>query len=690
MQSNPRSPAAALLLLALLGCAKAPEAFDEVARRLGAEDFGGSATPHAPMLAIGNTAREVIASPERQRLAEVQSAMFGDDGLARMEFAVAGVPPSAAFELEVHGSDAPEPLEPRARALIAGAGRFVRLERGWRLEPIAPGRTRLAIEHRAVAETVTEELVNRQVVARLYARMPIPAHLVSRPFDAPPGATAELAYGILDVAEGAATPDPVALRATLRCGSDTKVLLDTRIDPRQERPQWLVRRAALPAAGASCTVELTQADDAGRPSPFVAWGALRILAPLAQRPLQIVLISLDTLRADHLSGYGYPRATSPEIDRRLIGEGVRFADASTTIGSTGIAHLSLFTGLFPRQQRTPGRLRPADPTTTLTERLRRAGFATGAFTEDGLVAGAFGFRNGFDLFREYHVVSDARGTRVFDDAVTFLRDNQRTRFFLWLHTYKVHDPWEYAETTRTRFADGAGWADGTLDQRVPASHRPLMDDYDRTIVEADAMVARLLDEIDRLGMRERTLVVLLADHGEAFGEHGIFGHGDGPYQEELHIPLVLRGPGVGRGVRHTPVSITDVASTILDLAGDHEPRLGSGRSLASLVRTDATPEMATAAAHPMFFTWLHTDADGVRQGTVKLIRDGASCREYDLAADPLEQDPRAVSCDGSALAQEIARYRHREAGAPAGDTSADDASVPAKVERSLRALGYVE
>ena len=226
----------------------------------------------------------------------------------------------------MQGVDDEVPIAPAARALLAGGGRFARLDRGWRLEPLDGGRARLTVERAAVLDAFPEEKKHRQVLVRVQARRPLPSRLASRPFDVPPRATIELAYGTLGAPPGE-VPPPVELRATLDCGGRTTPLLATTVAPGATEARWRTHRAELPRSDVPCSLELVQADAAGKASPFVVWGAARISVP-ADDDLQIVLISLDTLRADHVSGYGYPRRTTPEIDRRLIEQGVRFADAS--------------------------------------------------------------------------------------------------------------------------------------------------------------------------------------------------------------------------------------------------------------------------------------------------------------------------------------------------------------------------
>ncbi|MDG2304308.1 MAG: sulfatase [Candidatus Binatia bacterium] len=684
---------ASLGLLITTACSRGPVGPEGVTQRLRAEDFGQPVAEHAPMLAIGRTAREVIAVPERRQIAEVQGALF-EDGIAQMQVELEPVPQGATVELEVMAIGLPVLMEPVVRDGVAEHGRYVRLERGWDLERADAGPARLTVEAGAVRLAVPEEQATKQVVARLFARSPIPAFLSSQPFQPPQPGAIEIPYGVLGAGE-AMSVGGVQMSAILRCGDRVERLLQAKVAPGNEAPGWHVHTVELPRLEGPCKLELEQADSDGTPSAYVVWGTPQIVAETDERDLRIVMISLDTLRADHMSGYGYPRDTTPEIDRRLIQRGVRFEDAMTTIASTGIAHLSLFTGLYPRDQRKSGRLAARDASVTLAERLQSAEYATAAFTEDGLLAGPFGFWYGFDLFREYHVVSDARGINVFDDGIEYVRANRDRRFFLFLHTYKVHDPFEFDEATRTRFSSGADWVDGTLDPRVPKAQRSVVDAYDRTIVEADRIVAGFLDELDRLDLAGRTLVVLLSDHGEAFGEHQVRGHGLGVGQEQLRIPLVFRGPGVAEGhVRRVPVSIADVASTILDIAGLAHDGLGGSRSLASLIveRSEAEPEAEPPRERPLFFTRLLSDADGARLGSTKLLKTKDSCTQWNLETDPLENRPMLVECDAVGLAGEIVAYRDAATSRHARDREGleESFSIPPDTEDSLRALGYVE
>src|SRR5712692_8517641 len=179
------------------------------------------------------------------------------------------------------------------------------------------------------------------------------------------------------------------------------------------------------------------------------------------------------------------RPTSPAIDARLIAQGTSFDDVSTTFPLTNVAHLSLFTGLYPESE--PGRVGVAteSPVLMLAEIFRDAGFDTAAFTEDALLAGVFGFWHGFDRFTERPFVGAARGRDTFRDGAAFLRIDGRRPFFLFLHTYKVHSPYEFGPASAPLFSDPAAWTQPGMDGEVPVEHRAKVDAYDRAIREAD-------------------------------------------------------------------------------------------------------------------------------------------------------------------------------------------------------------
>ncbi|MBM4243507.1 MAG: sulfatase [Deltaproteobacteria bacterium] len=662
-----------------------------VARRLTAQDFGlvPVAPPHRPVVKIGDEARTVALGPLVLDVATVRGVAL-DGGRARRDIEVpeaARALPDDAFRVEAQLVPITGEVAPEVFDFLATETFHAPVETRWTLSRDASGAGDAVLEVAPIA--TSEGRLNLDVRALL----PQPASVTSAAFDVPSGASLGLGYGLT-----AGSAGPARLRAALLCEGVETRLVDETLTPGELA--WHDATRDLPP-GRGCRLRLETTTPEGGAVRSAAWAEPMLFAPQPPRahPIaeNVILISLDTLRADHVSGYGYPRPTSPSIDARLIAGGTTFTDVSTTFPRTDVAHLSLFTSLYPAAQPEAGRLRADTTALLLTESLRDAGLVTAGFTEDAMIAGAFGFWFGFDRFVERAYAERERGHRTFEDGITFLRTNADHRFFLFLHTYKTHKPYVAAERY-AGFAPASDWQTLPLDPRVTPAERPPMDAYDRTIREADDLVASLLAELDRLGVAGRTLVVLLSDHGEAFGEHGAVDHGYAGHQEQLRIPLVLRGPGIPAGLRvDAPSSIVDVAPTVVALAGAAPLAAAQGTSLAAAFTGHDLPRH-----RPLFFSWLAKGAQGVRHGAWKYLRADHGHELFDLASDPGEDRPRlrrrpARAADAALLAS------HRDASArlrallddrtgggngptpPAGAT----APVDARTHESLRALGYV-
>ena len=404
----------------------------------------------------------------------------------------------------------------------------------------------------------------------------------------------------------------------------------------------------------------------------------------------LILISLDTLRASSVSGLGYARKTTPKIDVAFVEEGTTFSEALSTFPQTDVSHLSIFTGLFPAAQPERGRVRPRDRLVLVAELLQSAGLETAAFTENALVSGALGFWFGFDRFTERHFEHADRGRPTMEDGIRYACEQRERRFFLFLHTYKTHDPYvpapAYEELFASPIPDGEFPAPG-----VPQKHRQLVDRYDRTIREADDLVGELLEALASCGLDDKTVLVLTSDHGEAFGEHGIAGHGFTPHQEALHVPLFLRGPGIPGGQRiDAPVSIADLTPTILQLLGLPPTDQSQGRSLVDAIEGRPLPEN-----RPLFYSWLRPQAAGVRLGPAKFNRTDRGIERFDLASDPMERnpidDPSVTSAGLEVLeAHEEASASLREDLGPARtESDSSPRAIDEDLERSLKALGYL-
>jgi arylsulfatase A-like enzyme len=420
-------------------------------------------------------------------------------------------------------------------------------------------------------------------------------------------------------------------------------------------------------------------------------------------PRHLVLISLDTLRADHLGLHGYRRDTSAALDRWSRGALV-FEHAIAPSNATVASHHALL------QSRAAGRaLRGRDTAPTLAEWLREQGFRTAAFTGGGTLSRAAGFARGFDVWDEDNPAL-AQGL---PKALRFLDEVAQgdARSFLFLHCFDVHLPYDPPAPFDRRFAsaDYRGKVSGpaTLPllrgvRRIfeqahrasppeldAADRAAVVDLYDGEIANMDSLLAQLLHRLDAPDLRERALVVILSDHGEEFWEHGSVLHAHTLYQELLHVPLVIRAPAEAGAPQRIAqrVSLLDVVPTALELLGVPAPPGLEGRSLRPLLASAAAPR-------PVFAEGFAFDArlQAVLAGDWKAIRDLGSGKLalYDLRADPGET--RDVAAEH---AEEVARMRSLlnaalgAAPAPQSPMPLPERVEPATEER-LRALGYID
>jgi arylsulfatase len=435
----------------------------------------------------------------------------------------------------------------------------------------------------------------------------------------------------------------------------------------------------------------------------------------------VILVSIDSLRPDHLGCYGYDRPTSPWIDT-LARDGVLVEHAISTTSWTLPAHAALFTGLVDDLHKVThqGRsLSPALP--TLATRLSEAGFATGAVVSGPLLLPRFGLDQGFDDYlncmsylddafqgrdqADLHAASheDRTGPCVVRRSGEWLRAHRAGPAFLFLHFWDVH--YDYApppELVRRFDPDYAGGLDASdfannpalSPEMAPRDLRHLVALYDGEIADTDARLGEILALVEELGLRDRTLVVVTSDHGDAFFEHGAKGHQNDLHGEVLRIPLLLRGPGVPRGVRvRGPAQITDVTPTVLDLLGlplGGLEGVGAGRSLVPALRD---PE---ALADREVYALLRVSdrhAASLEGRSRKVIWDRLDGRflAYDLQRDPAESAPLDPSAEPSEQARRLAAHvralqaRARTLPAP-GTLPLPDAAT---LER-LRRLGYAE
>jgi arylsulfatase A-like enzyme len=297
----------------------------------------------------------------------------------------------------------------------------------------------------------------------------------------------------------------------------------------------------------------------------------------------VILISLDTLRSDHLNCYGYDRDTSPNIDL-LARDGVRFAETRAPSPWTLPTHLSMMTALNTINHGvfSPDfRLDPATP--TLAELLKAKGFRNAAFTGGGYVSGFYGFSKGFDSFRVLGEVNDSdAAAKLADKATRWIERNLDRDFFLFLHTYQIHNPYHAEEPWNRRYLrEGAELSDLDMtplrfnhEERFKPLSEEMRGDivglYDGEIRYTDeSLIGPLVAKLRALGIYDRTMIILTSDHGEEFFEHGSWTHTHSVYDEVLRVPLIVKFFGsrnAGRTVR-SPAFIVDVMPTIAEELG---------------------------------------------------------------------------------------------------------------------------
>lgn len=443
-------------------------------------------------------------------------------------------------------------------------------------------------------------------------------------------------------------------------------------------------------------------------SPQLRRGLLLLLACLPalgcapEKPLRgpwnLLLLSIDTLRADHLGAYGYGPPTSPFIDA-LAAEGIVFERASAQAPSTLLSHAAMLTSQIPQHHRASHvRYLPlAEDAVTLAEVLAARGYETVSWNGGGQLDRAFGLAQGFAIYE--------KGPDPFEWAVERSQawlEARRTRgeqrpFFLFLHTYEAHHPYTPRAQDLELFEKGY---QGYLPPMVSVQ---LLDDinqkrssmsaedlehiiatYDAEIRSVDRGFGRVLETLKQLDLLDETLIVVTSDHGEEFGEHGQVGwHSHTLYEELLRVPLIFRLPGE-RFAGQRPsgrVRSIDIAPTLLDLAGVAAPPSFEGRSLAPYFEKGATPP----EEEPAIAFRDNAQGDAFESLTIRRhkLNEG---RLYDLEADPWEKRDQAAADSQTfeSLRQQLARLVAAKPGvAPAAPVKLGEEEL----ER-LRSLGY--
>jgi arylsulfatase A-like enzyme len=556
---------------------------------------------------------------------------------------------------------------------------------------------------------------------------------------------------VLHVSIGTPEDNPVTFRVTVRRGDKDAAVMTRSLTTPYRWERQVVDLAAF--AGATVSLSLSATSDNG--GTIALWGAPAVWQRTAPGgpsggPAQtVILIQGDTLRKDHLDVYGYERPTAPTL-RRLAEEGALFDNAITQTSWTKAATPSVLASLYPSSHgvhQIPDRL-PASAT-TIAEVYRAAGYATASFASASFTGQFTNLHQGFEEVHEADSTvgrAGPGGTKTareyVDRLVEWLEDHRDVPSFVYLHFFDPHSPYEPNRPYDTMWADPKGREEYLRQQEVlkkfiqnafmadrgMATREELLkagldpetfiryskDWYDGSIRGMDTEVARLVERLGELGLRDRAVLAFFADHGEEFHEHGRMWHGQSVYGEMIRVPLILWGPGqVPKGLKvEEPVSLIDVMPTLLELSGLASPKGVQGQSLRPLLVAGGRGGSAAApgsgwkrrpiiaekqplggAEHPNA-----TECYAIMEGNWKLVHnvtrppEKAEFELFDFYKDPLDQ--KNVAAEHGDVVERLAGMLegwHRMAKEARLKPDSEEAKgMTAEELERLRSLGYIK
>jgi arylsulfatase len=423
-------------------------------------------------------------------------------------------------------------------------------------------------------------------------------------------------------------------------------------------------------------------------------------APSGTAP-DILVVLVDALRADHLSCYGYPRGTSPSLDR-WAGGAALFTQAYTQGTHTRMSIASLFTGSRPTVHRIREVDLPADKHpmsagattdalssrfTTLAESLSGAGYETWGFSANPHVSSELGFDQGF---AEFHETSSRGGSVMVDRFLDEWRDRPapsgRRPLFAYLHLMSVHNPYDPPRPYSTSFEaprDGrVVYTNGLAPHVTPDDLAATIASYDGGILYTDSLLERLFSRWEAPGGRPRVIVVL-SDHGEEFLDHGGLGHGTTAYSELARIVLIVKAPGVGAGRFDAPVTMLDVHRLLLDLAGAPAPPHAQGRPASSWSLAEDPARVLYTESRT---GWTSFRAEG--RTLLFPLEDFTRAVWFDAAADPREQNPRRDAATLEAMRIELERALAGDEALAVSLGTPDRRPLRPETIEALKGLGY--
>ena len=448
-------------------------------------------------------------------------------------------------------------------------------------------------------------------------------------------------------------------------------------------------------------------------------------SPEVNRPPNIILIVLDTVRKDHLSCYGSKRETTPNIDR-LAGQGVLFTNAVSTASWTLPSHASMFTGLYPSTHKaTFAKAHIEDVTaltkvnfldekfTTLAEVLKDHGYATGGFVAAAWCRAVFGLGQGFDVYSDDYRSPGGRTAReINDDAFEWLKNQKKGPFFLFINYFDAHSPFDPPESFKTLYQDDPKSMDGYIQENKTISYviknkikltdalkERILALYDGEINYVDSEIGRLAAFLKSLKVYDNSIIIITSDHGESFGEHYLMDHGRALYEELIHVPLIIIGPNFSKGVRREfLVQNVDFMPTILDLLKIEIPLSCQGKSfLKPMMSQDTSPTRMSAFSEASAEqNWIkdygerfNRNQKSIRTKEWKLIRSSNGEIElYQISTDPeelwnlVEDKPE----EASRLMENLFQWERTVY----SDKPESQKDIGEETQEQLRSLGYIQ
>jgi len=374
----------------------------------------------------------------------------------------------------------------------------------------------------------------------------------------------------------------------------------------------------------------------------------------------VVLISIDTLRADHLPCYGYEKNTAPNICA-LAKDSVFFKEPYSVSAWTYPSHYSMLTGLYPAKKSllSIDDMVPFNSSTNMIQKmLRKENYSSAAFTNAGFMDRKWGFSSGFDL---YNQTSSGMQARFYynQEKISSWLEKENDKFFLFLHGYDVHTGKTHSFdknplNLRTMFYDNGSVSDKcyfalsrpgeNISACLEIENRKgyTVSQYDGALYGSDEYIGRLISELKAKGVYDKTIIIITSDHGDRFGDHERWGHVDNLYQEEISVPLIIRIPGVEGKEVDTPVSNLDIAPTILELLGVENNYNMDGKSLLPIINGGEGRPIYSITGGKVLprndsLIWFSIIEDKMKL-ILAVSENMTGTRLYDLSADPHEKN----------------------------------------------------